>query len=71
MLKSVLGILVLVVLLFWAAPLFGQIEIGEIPSDNIDTLEYQRPVWEYVAGMGFLIAVLGIGFKASKRAHGT
>lgn len=69
MMKQVLRILVLVLLM--AAPAFAQVEVGDIPTDNIEALEYKRPVWEYVAGMVFLVTVLGIGFKASKRAHGT
>lgn len=53
----------------FAAPAFGQIEQGDIPPINIDLLEYQRPIWEYVTGGLFLVVVLAIGFKASKRAH--
>lgn len=69
MMRQVLRFL-FVVLLF-AAPVFAQAEVGDIPPDNIDLLEYQRPIWEYVTGGLFLVIVLAIGFKASKRAHGT
>ena len=69
MMKHVLRILILVAL--FAAPAFGQIEVGEIPQDNIELLEYKRAIWENVTGGVFLVVVLAIGFKASKRAHGS
>ena len=65
--KWLVSLFVLVTLL--AVPAFGQIEQGDIPPDNIPLLPYERPVWEYVTGGMFLVVVLGIGFKASKRAH--
>ncbi|MCB9854942.1 MAG: hypothetical protein H6818_04585 [Phycisphaerales bacterium] len=69
MMKHVMRLLVLVAL--FAAPAFGQIEVGDIPQDNIPLLEYQRAIWENVTGGLFLVIVLAIGFKASKRAHGS
>ncbi|MCA9257269.1 MAG: hypothetical protein KDA33_16600 [Phycisphaerales bacterium] len=68
MLKYVLLFLLLAAL--FAAPAFGQIEVGDIPPDNIDLLDYKRAIWENVTGGMFLVMALAIGFKASKRAHG-
>jgi len=52
-----------------ATPALAQIEEGKIPKDNIQLLEYKRPIIEYVTGGVFILIVLGIGFKASKRSH--
>lgn len=55
----------------FATPAFAQIEVGNISDDNIPLLEYKRPILEYVTGGAFILVVLGIGFKASKRSHAT
>jgi hypothetical protein len=55
----------------FATPAFAQIETGDISKDNIPLLEYKRPILEYVTGGAFILVVLGIGFKASKRSHAT
>lgn len=66
-----IAICLFVFVLLIAVPVYGQIQQGDIPPDNIDLLPYQRPIWEYVLGGSFLLVSLLIGFKASKRAHGS
>lgn len=50
-----------------AAPVFGQAQIGDIPYQNISLLEPSRPLWEYVSGGAFILAVLALGFMSSRR----
>ncbi|MFQ5410684.1 MAG: hypothetical protein ACE5EC_00235 [Phycisphaerae bacterium] len=38
-------------------------------ADNIEKLEMERPIVEYVCAGGFLMAAMAIGFKPSKRTH--
>lgn len=56
-------------LLAVGVPALGQIEVGKITTDNIQLLDYSRPIWEYATGGLFILIVLAIGFKASRRSH--
>jgi hypothetical protein len=47
----------------------GQINDDSIRADNIDKLEVGRPIAEYILGGLFIVGVLAIGFKNSKRTH--
>lgn len=38
-------------------------------TDNIEKLEMERPIVEYICAGGFLMAAMAIGFKPSKRTH--
>ncbi len=38
-------------------------------ADNIEKLEMERPIAEYICAGGFLMAAMAIGFKPSKRTH--
>ncbi len=59
--------IVCVLLLVTVSVAYGQAQIGEIPHQNISLLEPKRPLWEYVSGGAFILAVLALGFMSSRR----
>jgi len=40
-----------------------------IQAGNIELLEFERPLVEYICAGVFLLTALAIGFKPSKRVH--
>ncbi len=46
---------------------WAQVQIGDIPYANIEYLEPERPLWEYISAGGFILAVLALGFMSSRR----
>lgn len=56
-------------LLLFAAAAFAQNNADGIDAVNIQPLEFERPLVEYILAAVFLLTALGIGFKPSKRAH--
>jgi len=46
---------------------WAQVQIGDIPFANIEYLEPERPLWEYISSGGFILAVLALGFMSSRR----
>ena len=60
----------LTILFVIALPALGQDILGDIQQDNIDKLDYQSPILEYVCAGVFLIATMAIGFKPCKRIQG-
>jgi len=54
-------------LLCCCVTLWAQVQVGEIPHNNIEQLDPERPLWEYISAGGFILAVLGIGFMSSHR----
>lgn len=47
----------------------GQITSEGVRPDNIDPLESSRPIVEFALAGGFLLGVLAIAFKNSKRTQ--
>ncbi len=68
-----LTLLIAVVVLCLSSGAVAQIvvESGDegVRMDNINTLETNRPILEYVLAGGFLIGSLALGFMSSKRTH--
>jgi len=64
--RSVLRLAILMILIC-STTLWAQVQVGEIPHNNIEQLEPERPLWEYISAGGFILAVLGIGFMSSHR----
>ena len=59
--------LALAAVLMAALPALAQVELGDIPYQNVEPMEPSRPLWEYISGAGFIMAVLAIGFMSSRR----
>jgi len=56
-------------LLLAATVVFAQENAAGIEAANIEPLEFERPLLEYICAGVFLLTALGIGFKPSKRVH--
>lgn len=63
------GIAALILLMICSLPAFGQAvpEGTTIAPDNIEPLEYNRPLIEYTFAILFLLLSMGVGFFPSKR----
>ncbi len=48
---------------------FAQSNADDIEAANIQPLEFERPILEYICAGFFLLTALAIGFKPSKRVH--
>lgn len=66
---SRLSVLVSSVVLALATPLFAQISEEGMKTENIEMMQMERPVIEYVLLVIFLLAALGVGFYTSKRTN--
>lgn len=62
-------IAITVAFLLVTSPVWAQVNIDDIRPDNVQPLEFERPIVEYICAVVFLLAALGIGFKPSRRTN--
>ncbi len=61
--------LMLLCALLVATTVFAQSNVDGIEEANIEPLEFERPILEYICAAVFILTALAIGFKPSRRVH--